>query len=117
MFASTSTLRPFPLASGRELSQWKLELDEYREVLLGRQPPPVNNGILTLMEVADAYLARAREMEQLLQRWETEGTVVKGSNQYKFRTGELRSFIESARSAVELGSRRVTAAKMEYEME
>lgn len=84
-------------------------------MLLGRVPPPVNNGVLTMMEVADAYLARARELEQLLLRAESDGTVVKGSAKYKFRTGELRSFIEMTRSAVELGSRRVTAAKMEYE--
>lgn len=94
-----------------------VELDEYRDVLLGRQPPPINNGILTLMEVADAYLARGREMEQALLRGEAEGTILKGSRQYKFRTGELRSFLEMAKSAVELGSRRVTAAKMEYDYE
>lgn len=86
-----------------------------REVLLGRHAPPIENGVMTMMEVADAYLARAREMEQLLLRWEADGHVLKGSKQYRFRTGELRSFIESARSSVELGSRRVTAAKMEWD--
>ena len=115
MYASTSTLRPFPPNGGSTLRAWQIELDEYREVLVGRVPPPINNGIMTMMEVADAYLARAREMEGLLHSWEAAGTVIKGSSQYRFRTGELRSFIEMARSAVELGSRRVTAAKMEYD--
>lgn len=110
-------MRPFPIGSGTTLREWQLELDEMREVLLGRQPPPISSGVLTLMEVADAYCSRAREMEQLLLRAEADGTVIKGSKQYRFRTGELRSFIEMARGAVELGSRRVTAAKMEWDME
>ncbi len=99
------------------LRQWQSELDEYRDVLLGRTPPPVDAGVMTLMEIADAYCARAREMEQLLLRAEAEGAVLKGSKQYKFRTGELRSFIELSKGASDLGSRRVTAAKMELEME
>jgi hypothetical protein len=82
-----------------------------RDVLLGRTPPPVDRGVLTLMEVADAYFARAKEMEMIILRWEADGNVIRGSKTYKFRTGELRSFIELAKGACELGSRRVTLFK------
>ena len=71
---------------------------------------------MTLMEVADAYLARALEMQAIVHRAEAAGSVLKNSALYKFRTGELRDFIELARGSVELGSRRVTMAKMEAEM-
>lgn len=87
-----------------------------RDVLMGRQQPPIDNGVMTLMEVADAYFSRAKEMEQIIHRHEADGVVLKNSKHYKFRTGELRSFIELVKSAVELGSRRVTAARLEYDM-
>lgn len=92
------------------------ELDTMRDVLMGRQQPPMENGVMTLMEVADAYFARAKEMEQIIHRHEADGVVLRGSKHYKFRTGELRSFIELAKGAVELGSRRITNAKMEFDM-
>lgn len=79
-----------------------------RDVLMGREEPPVDRGVLTLMEVADAYFARAKEMEQVILRAEADGNVIKSSKTYKFRTGELRSFIELAKGACEVGSRRVT---------
>jgi hypothetical protein len=92
------------------------EIDEYTSVLLGRVEPPIHNGVLTLMEYANAVYSRAMELTIKIQREETEGTVLKGSKYYRFRTGELRSFIEMASKAIELGSRRVTQAKMENEM-
>lgn len=92
------------------------ELDDMRDVLLGRKMPPVDNGVMTLMEVADAYFARAKEMEQIILRDEADGIVVRGSKHYKFRTGELRSFIELAKGATELGSRRVTKARLDFDM-
>jgi hypothetical protein len=64
------------------------------------------------MEVADAYFARGKEIEQKIYRAEAEGQVSKGSPFYRFRTGELRSFLELVKAAGELGSRRVTHAKM-----
>ena len=91
------------------------ELDEYRDILLGRVPPPADNGILTLMEVADALYCRAKEIEALIHRAERNGDILKGSPLYKFRTGELRSFIDMAHSRVELGSRRVTEAKIQHD--
>lgn len=87
-----------------------------RDVLMGRKPPPVDRGILTLQEVADAYYGRAKEIEQIIHRSESEGAVSRGTKTYKFRTGELRSFIEMAKGASELGSRRITAMQLEYQM-
>ncbi len=95
----------------------RIELDEYTEVLLGRQTPPIENGELTLMEYANAVYSRAMELTMMIQRAESEGQVIKGSRYYKFRTGELRTFTELALRAIDLGSRRVTWAQMEYSMQ
>lgn len=110
-------VRNFGLVSHGTLQSWYDELDEMREVLLGREPPPIDAGVMTLMEVADAYLSRAKEIEQMILRMEAEGSVLKGARSYKFRTGELRSFIEMVKSSTELGSRRVTALRLELDME
>lgn len=92
------------------------EIDEYLSVLLGREEPPIDNGEMTLLEYANAVYSRAMELTMLLQRAESNGTILKGSRPYKFRTGELRTFTELAAKAVDLGSRRITAAQMEYSM-
>lgn len=92
------------------------ELSGYVDVLLGRKPPPIENGILTLQETASAYFARGLEIEMTLHRAERDGRITRGDQFYKLRTGELRAFLELAKDAVELGSRRVTAAKIEMEM-
>lgn len=39
---------------------------------------------------------------------EQDGSIVKGSQLYKFRTGTLNSFIEMCRRLYDLGSRRLT---------
>jgi hypothetical protein len=109
-------VRVFKIADRGTLQSWYQELDEMRDVLLGRIQPPMSNGIMTLMEVADAYYGRAKEIEQIIHRAESEGSVVRGSRTYKFRTGELRSFIEMAKGASELGSRRLTDARLEYDL-
>lgn len=93
------------------------ELDEYISVLMGRSEPPIDNGELTLMEYSNAVYSRALELTMMIQRAETDGQVLKGSKYYKFRTGELRSFTELALRAIDLGSRRVTWAQMEYSMQ
>lgn len=85
-------------------------------MLLGRKPLPINNGILSLMESATAMYVRAQEISAMIHRGEQEGTIIRSSSWYKFRTGELRDFMEACSKAVELGSRRVTAAKLEAEM-
>lgn len=87
-----------------------------RDVLMGREPSPVE-GVLAMMEVADAYFARACEMEQLILRGEREGKVSRGSALYKFRTQELRSFKELAAAAANLGSRRLTERVRREEQE
>lgn len=84
------------------------ELEAMRDVLMGRVDPPVN-GVLALLEVADAYFARACEMEQKILKGEREGSIDRKNPMYRFRTGELRSFKEMASRAADLGSRRLTA--------
>lgn len=91
------------------------ELSDYVDVLLGRVQPPVDKGVLTLMECAEAYHARAKEMEMELLELEAEGAVIRGSRPYKFRTGKLRSFIELTAKTIDLGSRRVTHAVAQAE--
>lgn len=96
------------------LSDLQKELDEYWEVLLGHKDSPVT-GTHALQEVADQYYARASEVTALIQRYEADGVIEKGSELVKFRTGELRTFREVARAAAELGSRRLTARQVESE--
>ncbi len=112
-------LRRFAIESGMPaLSSLKAELFDMTDVLLGRQDPPVNPKRLeSLMEVADAYFARASEITMMIQAAEREGKVARGSHYYKFRTGELRTFMEMAKGARELGSRRVTVAQLRFDEE
>ena len=91
------------------------ELLDMVNILLGREDAPVNHGTLTLMEIADAYYARASEMTMLLQKAEREGTITRGSAHYKFRTVELRTFMEMAKRAADLGSRRLTEEQLAFE--
>lgn len=82
---------------------------------MGRVEPPIDNGPLSLMEYANAVYRRAVEITILLQRAEADGHVTKGSKLYRFRTGELRNFVELASKAIDLGSRRITVARMNYD--
>jgi hypothetical protein len=84
------------------------ELQGYVDVLLGRKESPIDSPYLSLMEVATAYYARAQEMDMRIHAAEREGLVHRGSPLYKFRTGELKAFIELARKCADLGSRRLT---------
>lgn len=92
------------------------ELDEYTSVLLGHSDPPVQPGPMALMEYANAVYSRAMELTMLLQRAEADGVVMKGTKTYRFRTGELRTFTEMAAKAIDLGSRRITMAKLEADL-
>lgn len=83
---------------------------------MGRVEPPIDNGDMTLMEYANAVYSRAMEITMILQRAESDGQILKGSKHYKFRTGELRTFTEMSLKCIELGSRRVTMARMDYDM-
>lgn len=67
------------------------------------------------MEVSNAYLTRALEVNSMILQAEADGVILRGSKLYKYRTGELRSFIEMAKAAQELGSRRLTARQLELE--
>ncbi|GAA2555144.1 hypothetical protein GCM10010423_65410 [Streptomyces levis] len=95
------------------------ELRDMRGVLLGHEdiPEGVRGGPLALMEVADAYFGRACDIEQDILRQEREGKIRADSQLSRFRKAELRSFKEMAKSAVELGSRRLTAASLQFEQE
>lgn len=88
------------------------ELEEYIDIILGREPPPIESPYLSLAEVATMYYCRAQEIDARIHQGERVGDIVKGSPYYKFRTGELRSFIELAKRAAELGSRRLTQEQL-----
>jgi phage terminase large subunit GpA-like protein len=93
------------------------ELEGYLDVLMGRVTPPIEAGELTLMEIADAYYSRASEIQMQIMAMERDGGTFKGSVYYKFRTGELRTFLELTKRAADLGSRRLTQARLEFDME
>lgn len=88
------------------------------DVLMGRvdSPYPADR-VESLMEVANAYYSRGMEIAGTLQRYETDGAIVKAHRLSKFRTGELRTFCEMAKAVTELGSRRITVASMERDSE
>lgn len=92
------------------------ELEEYTGVLMGYQPPPSDNGVMTLMEVSTAYYARGQEINMRILRLEREGRVRKGSKLNKLRTGELRAFLELTKRVADLGSRRLTQASLVHDM-
>lgn len=112
------SLRLFEVGTGLPpVPNLMAELLDMTDVLLGRVEPPINSGISTLMEVADAYYARALEMRMLIMQAERDGQVRRGSALYRFRTGELSAFLDMAKSATTLGSRRVTVRQMTIESE
>lgn len=88
------------------------ELIAYTDVLLGREPAPVQSPYLDLCEIATAYYARALEMEMRIHDLERNHVVPKGHPLYKFRTGSLRSFIEMAKRMADLGSRRLSQERL-----
>lgn len=108
-----TTVREAQVAKGlgtpKELSD---EIKGYVDVLLGRVEPPIDAGVATLMEVADAYFARGCEIDMLIHEAEREGDVLKSSQHYRFRTGELRAFLDLTKRSAELGSRRITLAQL-----
>jgi hypothetical protein len=108
-------LTDVPLGEGiPSAEELKDELIAYTDVLLGRVPPPVDSPYLDLMEVASAYYARALEIEMLIFNQEHDPTspVIRGHPLNKFRTGQLRSFIEMAKRLADLGSRRLTQEQL-----
>lgn len=92
----------------KEVEAMSAELHEYLDVLREHTDSPVDEGVMTLMEVAGAYYARAVEMKLRIQQLERLGKASRGSQLYKFRNGELRTFIELCEKSMTLGSRRLT---------
>lgn len=88
------------------------EIDEMVDVLLGRVTSPIESPYLAMQEVATVYFARAQEIDMRIHQAEHEGAVIRGSRLYKFRTGELRAFIELSRKCAELGSRRLSQEQL-----
>lgn len=111
-------IRSFRLGEGMpDIHGLRQELEDMREVVEGRVYPPINRGVMTMMEVAEAYFSRACEIEQLILEAEQDGRVAKGDHYYTFRTQMLRSFKDQMKSAAELGSRRVTYEQMLWDQE
>lgn len=112
------TLRGFALPHGLgTITDLETELQDMMDVLLGRLPPPINAGTMTMMEVADAYHARAQEIRILLYRGESEGRFKRGGPAYKFRTGQLAAFIDLVKNVSALGSRRLTMQQVRQQAE
>lgn len=114
------SVRMFRLGEGLpNMSKLNEELLDMTDVLMGREPPAprLRGTTLALMEVADAYYARASEIKMQIQQLEREGRVMRGAPLYKFRTGELATFMEMAKRAAELGSRRLTDEQLAWEQE
>ena len=110
-------LRRFALPEGLPTPMEVLtEIEDMRDVLLGRVEPPVR-GDLALMEVADAYFARICEIESLIHAAVRDKKILPNSALEDIRKKELRLFKEIAKSAADLGSRRLTAASLRWEME
>lgn len=99
----------YGLSSVEEL--WE-EIEGYIDIILGRTPPPVESPYLSLAEVATMYYCRAMEIDARIHQGERVGDIAKGSAYYRFRTGELRSFIELSKKAADLGSRRLTQEQL-----
>lgn len=88
------------------------EIQGYMDVILGRKDAEMVSPYLGLAEASTAYYCRAQEIDALIHAGEREGVIMRGSSLYKFRTGELRSFVELSKRAAELGSRRLTQEQL-----
>ena len=107
-------MQKFPLKKGlSNVEDLHAEINEYIDVIMGHINPPIADGIDTLFEVSSTYLASAKEIEIKLLERERSESIAAGDNLKKFRTGELRSFIELCKSAQNQGSRRITVALSE----
>lgn len=111
-------VREFTLGSGLPTPKdIRRELEGYRDVLMGREDPPLQKGVMTLMEIANGYFSRACEIEQLILQAKAEGWLPKNKGYETLRTQEIRSFKELSKGATELGSRRVTWEDLRWRQE
>lgn len=88
------------------------EIREYVAVLTGHQEPPFDMGIITLMEVGNAYFARLNELRILILQAERSGAVDKSSPYAKIRTGDLAIAADLAKRCTDVGSRRLSHAQL-----
>jgi len=95
-----------------DLETIRTEIKNYIDVLLHREPLPVNVGVNSLYEVAVAYYSRGKEIELNIKEMENKGHINRNSPLSKFRTGELAAFLDMAKEQCRLGSRRITVASM-----
>ena len=75
MEQSPSGIRAFHVGAGFNVNEMSRELSEYVDILLGRIEPPIDAGVLTLMECAEAFHARAKEMEMEILDAERTGAI------------------------------------------
>lgn len=114
----TQKLSQVPVHAGLPTAdEIKDELLQMMDVILGRQDPPIDVGVMTRHEVALAYFARATEIEMLIHEHERLGNIVRGSDLYRIRTGALRSFLDLIRKVVDAGSRALTHEMFLYKMQ
>jgi hypothetical protein len=97
-----------------DIEELQDELLGYVNIILGRADPPLqlDGFYLDLMEVAAVYYARAKEIDMLIHWEEQNRRVIRGSPYYRFRTGQLRSFIDMSKMMADLGSRRLTQERL-----
>ena len=93
----------------------KITFDDMVDVLNGHELADLELGELTLLELATAYFGRACEVEMILHRGEADGSVLRNSSAYRFRTGELRDFKELCKAKMKLGQTRVYWAQQDME--
>jgi hypothetical protein len=104
-----SRLLAFRVGEGPvNVAKFSKEVQEMTDVLLGRVEPPINEGAMTLLTVADAYFARGSEMAMQIHRAERQGVIDNKSPAYRFRTGELDKFLTMAKRRGDKGSRDIT---------
>ena len=108
---------PFGLPPIEELQE---EFLGYMNIFLGREPLPPEveeSPYLGLKEFADVVYARASEIDMLIYWGEQNRQIPRGHPYYRFRTGQLRSFMSAAKRMSDLGSRRLTEQKLLLEQQ
>lgn len=88
------------------------EISKYYNVLLGREEVDSVHQYSYIIEVATAYYVRAKEIEGAIHKLERQLVVTKNSQYYKFRTGELRSFIEACSKMIAYGQAKIDERKI-----
>lgn len=111
-------VRQFRLGQGLPSTEAiRKELKGYKRVLMGFEDPPIQRGVMTLMEVAEGYYSRACDIEQEILEAQQEGRIPKTGEWNTLRTQEIRSYKDLFKSATELGSRRLTFENVRMQQE